>query len=374
MITAESPSVTKAQRRLSNRHHIQEDEVGMLERPPTRRGGSVHSNRNRNYPTTSNSTRTSGATNNMRFELMPGVKVKHADHIFKQDSGNFSKTPSQGASVRNAYDTTSGYGLDQRNTNFQATIDNNNRGSGFCSLTKRNTWGQQPEMGDFQTPTGSQSRIRAHAGGASASHGFADEMRMMGGGAQARLSRQCHYPDSDDVVMYDEVTVAAGGGRTNKVYQDQVTHETYTDLRQKLNKINNVQPPRCLDLPTVKHETAQSGMRYKTEAFLDSDLERFQALNIKTDESINNNNKRFQPFLEKKNCICLRALKIVSCKDCSKTVFARIMKCCPLHPEDIYLMDVKNCGECRGMNLTEYIIPPHIDVSKIKKNTIIPKN
>merc|ERR1712200_190791 len=100
---------------------------------------------------------------------------------------------------------------------------------------------------------------------------------MMGGGAQARLSsRQCHYPDSDDVVMYDEVTVAAGGGGTNKVYQDQVTHETYTDLRQKLNKINNVQPPRYVDLPTVKPETAQSGMRYKTEAFLDSDLERFQ--------------------------------------------------------------------------------------------------
>lgn len=59
------------------------------------------------------------------------------------------------------------------------------------------------------------------------------------------------------------------------------------------------------------------------------------------------------------NCICVRDLKFVMCKTCENGVPGRIMRRCPVHLEDTYLMDIACCviPGCRSEELQEYELP-----------------
>eukprot|EP00088_Acartia_fossae_P004909 TRINITY_DN12140_c0_g1_i1.p1 TRINITY_DN12140_c0_g1~~TRINITY_DN12140_c0_g1_i1.p1 ORF type:complete len:473 (+),score=98.71 TRINITY_DN12140_c0_g1_i1:82-1419(+) len=72
-------------------------------------------------------------------------------------------------------------------------------------------------------------------------------------------------------------------------------------------------------------------------------------------------------------CICERDFKLVFCESCYTSKIGRIMKQCESHPDSQYLMDINKCTKCKSSQLKEYDVPPSIDISQVK-NKLIEKN
>jgi len=62
------------------------------------------------------------------------------------------------------------------------------------------------------------------------------------------------------------------------------------------------------------------------------------------------------------NCICIRDHKFVMCKTCENAVPGRIMRRCPVHSDDTYLMDIACCviPGCRSEEVQEYDLPASV--------------
>jgi len=68
-------------------------------------------------------------------------------------------------------------------------------------------------------------------------------------------------------------------------------------------------------------------------------------------------------------CICLRPLKMILCV-CSNWFVGRVRTICPVHPQDLYLLDVDSCKQCNNLFLKEYDMVQQ-DGEKLYKNSLI---
>ncbi|KAK3099524.1 hypothetical protein FSP39_005716, partial [Pinctada imbricata] len=53
-------------------------------------------------------------------------------------------------------------------------------------------------------------------------------------------------------------------------------------------------------------------------------------------------------------CICDRHVKMVLCRSCGMTLKGRVRQRCKLHPNNIHLMDLDVCPNCKASHLMEF--------------------
>jgi len=68
-------------------------------------------------------------------------------------------------------------------------------------------------------------------------------------------------------------------------------------------------------------------------------------------------------------CICLRPLKMILCV-CSNWFVGRVRTICPVHPQDLYLLDVDSCKKCNHPFLKEYDMDER-DGEKLYRNSLM---
>ncbi|XP_069129326.1 uncharacterized protein [Argopecten irradians] len=53
-------------------------------------------------------------------------------------------------------------------------------------------------------------------------------------------------------------------------------------------------------------------------------------------------------------CICNREMKTVLCRSCGMTFKGRVRRTCALHPNEIHLMDLECCPNCKATHMKEF--------------------
>ncbi|OWF54328.1 uncharacterized protein CG13380-like [Mizuhopecten yessoensis] len=56
----------------------------------------------------------------------------------------------------------------------------------------------------------------------------------------------------------------------------------------------------------------------------------------------------------KVECICNREMKTVLCRSCGMTFKGRVRRTCLLHPNNIHLMDLDCCPNCKASHIKEF--------------------
>ncbi|KAL7078346.1 hypothetical protein ACQ4LE_002419 [Meloidogyne hapla] len=54
-------------------------------------------------------------------------------------------------------------------------------------------------------------------------------------------------------------------------------------------------------------------------------------------------------------CICERPMALVVCRRCGHDLIGRVLSPCPTHPRRIALMDLRECPNCRSVQLSEVV-------------------
>jgi len=74
-------------------------------------------------------------------------------------------------------------------------------------------------------------------------------------------------------------------------------------------------------------------------------------------------------------CICLRPIMLIVCKECWQGTEGRISKPCLVHLNVTYLLDINRCPEstCHGVNLEEYMLPEPSKKKNVRIEGAVPK-
>ncbi|XP_033744031.1 uncharacterized protein LOC117329911 [Pecten maximus] len=56
----------------------------------------------------------------------------------------------------------------------------------------------------------------------------------------------------------------------------------------------------------------------------------------------------------KVECICNREMKTVLCRSCGMTFKGRVRRICLIHPNNIHLMDLECCPNCKASHIKEF--------------------
>ncbi|XP_060062611.1 uncharacterized protein LOC132543158 [Ylistrum balloti] len=56
----------------------------------------------------------------------------------------------------------------------------------------------------------------------------------------------------------------------------------------------------------------------------------------------------------KVECICNRDIKTILCRSCGMTFKGRVRRTCLMHPNNIHLMDLECCPNCKASHIKEF--------------------
>jgi len=90
----------------------------------------------------------------------------------------------------------------------------------------------------------------------------------------------------------------------------------------------------------------------------------------KAEEGVAQGDRAGGELEQKYECLCLRSMKLILCRECGGNFQGRLSRTCPVHPRAAYLLDVRACIYCMHTDLgklQEYNLP-------VNKELVAPGN